>query len=134
MEKAAEFDQSALFKKVYEEEFGTFGGAPFGALIGDYEFSSHPQDLSLLEKISNVAAAANAPFTAAASPQMFGWDSFTDLSEVRDLAKIFDRTEFAKCALPRSEDRATSDSPCRTLDALPTAGDQPARPSASRRT
>ena len=96
LEKAAEFDQSALFKKVYEEEFGTFGGAPFGALIGDYEFSSHPQDLSLLEKISNVAAAANAPFTAAAAPQMFGWDSFTDLSEVRDLAKIFDRTEFAK--------------------------------------
>ncbi|HEX7174315.1 MAG TPA: type VI secretion system contractile sheath large subunit [Pyrinomonadaceae bacterium] len=96
LEKAAEFDQSALFKKVYEEEFGTFGGAPFGALIGDYEFSSHPQDLSLLEKISNVAAAANAPFTAAASAQMFGWDSFTDLGEVRDLAKIFDRTEFAK--------------------------------------
>lgn len=96
LEKAAEFDQSALFKKVYEEEFGTFGGAPFGALIGDYEFSNHPQDLSLLEKISNVAAAANAPFIAAASPQLFGWDSFTELSEVRDLAKIFDRTEFAK--------------------------------------
>jgi type VI secretion system protein ImpC len=96
LEKAAEFDQSALFKKVYEEEFGTFGGAPFGALIGDYEFSSHPQDISLLEKISNVAAAANAPFVAAASAQMFGWDTFTDLSEVRDLAKIFDRTEFAK--------------------------------------
>lgn len=96
LEKAAEFDQSALFKKVYEEEFGTFGGAPFGALIGDYEFSNHPQDISLLEKISNVAAAANAPFVAAASAQLFGWDSFTDLSEVRDLAKIFDRTEFAK--------------------------------------
>ena len=96
LEKAAEFDQSALFKKVYEEEFGTFGGAPFGALIGDYEFSNHPQDITLLEKISNVAAAANAPFIAAASPQLFGWDNFTDLSEVRDLAKIFDRTEFAK--------------------------------------
>jgi type VI secretion system protein ImpC len=96
LEKAAEFDQSALFKKVYEEEFGTFGGAPFGALIGDYEFSNHPQDLSLLEKISGVAAAANAPFIAAAAPQLFGWDSYTELSEVRDLAKIFDRTEFAK--------------------------------------
>jgi type VI secretion system protein ImpC len=96
MEKAAEFDQSALFKKVYEEEFGTFGGAPFGALIGDYEFTNHPQDLSLLEKISNVAASANAPFVAAASPQLFGWDSYTELAEVRDLAKIFDRTEFAK--------------------------------------
>ncbi len=96
LEKAAEFDQSALFKKVYEEEFGTFGGAPFGALIGDYEFSNHPQDLSLLEKISNVAASANAPFVAAANAGMFGWDSFTELSEVRDLAKIFERTEFAK--------------------------------------
>jgi type VI secretion system protein ImpC len=96
LEKAAEFDQSALFKKVYEEEFGTFGGAPFSAIVGDYEFSNHPQDVSLLEKISNVAAAANAPFIAAASPQLFGWDSYTELSEVRDLAKIFERTEYAK--------------------------------------
>jgi type VI secretion system protein ImpC len=96
LERAVEFDQSALFKKVYEEEFGTFGGQPFGAMIGDYEFSNHPQDMSLLEKISGVAAAANAPFIAAASPQLFGWDSYQDLTEVRDLAKIFDRTEFAK--------------------------------------
>lgn len=96
MERASEFDQSALFKKVYEEEFGTFGGAPFGALIGDYEFSNHPQDMSLLEKISNVAAAANAPFFSAASAQLFGWDEYQELAEVRDLAKIFDRTEFAK--------------------------------------
>lgn len=96
LERAAEFDQSAFFKKVYEEEFGTFGGQPFGAMIGDYEFSNHPQDMALLEKISGVAAAANAPFIAAASPQLFGWDSYQDLTEVRDLAKIFDRTEFAK--------------------------------------
>src|SRR5215475_3151989 len=96
LERAAEFDQSALWKKVYEEEYGTFGGAPFGALIGDYEFSNHPQDMALLEKISQVAAAANAPFVAAASSELFGWDSFTELAEVRDLAKIFDRTEFAK--------------------------------------
>ena len=60
LERAAEFDQSALFKKVYEEEYGTFGGAPFGALVGDYEFTRHPQDIALLEKISNVAAAAHA--------------------------------------------------------------------------
>ena len=96
LERAAEFDQSALFKKIYEEEFGTFGGAPYGALIGDYEFSNHPQDVAMLEKLSNVAAAANAPFIAAAAPQLFGWDSYTELSEVRDLAKIFDRTEYAK--------------------------------------
>ncbi|HAF13940.1 MAG TPA: type VI secretion system contractile sheath large subunit [Blastocatellia bacterium] len=96
LERAAEFDQSALFKKVYEEEYGTFGGQPFGAMIGDYEFSNHPQDMALLEKISGVAAAANAPFISAASPQLFGWDSYQELTEVRDLAKIFDRTEFAK--------------------------------------
>lgn len=96
LEKAPEFDQSALFKKVYEEEFGTFGGAPFGALIGDYEFSNHPQDMLLLEKISQVAAAAHAPFVSAASPQLFGWDDFAQLTEVRDLAKIFDMVEYAK--------------------------------------
>ena len=96
MERAPEFDQSALFKKVYEEEFGTFGGSPVGALIGDYEFSNHPQDVALLEKVSQVAAAAHAPFISAAAPQLFGWDTFSDLAEVRDLAKIFDRTEYAK--------------------------------------
>lgn len=96
LERAAEFDQSALFKKIYEEEFGMFGGQPYGAMIGDYEFTNHPQDMALLEKISQVAAAANAPFIGAASPQLFGWDNFQDLTEVRDLAKIFDRTEFAK--------------------------------------
>ncbi len=96
LERAVEFDQSAFFKKLYEEEYGTFGGAPYGALIGDYEFSNHPQDLFLLEKISNVAAAAHAPFVAAASAQLFGWDDFTQLAEVRDLAKIFDRIEYVK--------------------------------------
>lgn len=96
LEKASEFDQSALFKKVYEDEYGMFGGAPFGALIGDYEFSNHPQDMALLEKIAQVAAAAHAPFISAASAQLFGWDTFTDLTDVRDLAKIFERTEYVK--------------------------------------
>jgi type VI secretion system protein ImpC len=96
LERAAEFDQSALFKKIYEEEFGTFGGHPYGALIGDFEISNHPQDMALIEKLSQVAAAANAPFIGAASPELFGWESYQDLTEVRDLAKIFDRTEFAK--------------------------------------
>ena len=96
LERASEFDQSALFKKVYEEEYGMFGGAPFGALIGDYEFGRHPQDMALLEKISHVAAAAHAPFIAAASPQLFNLDSFTELGAPRDLAKIFDTVEYAK--------------------------------------
>jgi type VI secretion system protein ImpC len=95
-ERALEFDQSSLFKKVYEEEYGTFGGAPFGALIGDFEFGNHPQDMALLESISQVAAAAHAPFLSAASAGMFGWDTFSEMSEVRDVAKIFDRTEYMK--------------------------------------
>ena len=66
IEKAPEFDQSALFKKVYEEEYGVFGGAPFGALIGDYEFGKHPEDMALLEGISHIAAQAHAPFVSAA--------------------------------------------------------------------
>jgi type VI secretion system protein ImpC len=96
LERASEFDQSALFKKVYEEEYGMFGGAPFGALIGDYEFGRHPQDMALLEKISNVAAAAHAPFIAAASPRLFNLDSFTELAVPRDLAKLFDTVEYVK--------------------------------------
>ncbi|MBM3791005.1 MAG: type VI secretion system contractile sheath large subunit, partial [Acidobacteria bacterium] len=96
LEKAAEFDQSALFKKVYEEEYGMFGGAPFGALIGDYEFSRHPQDLSLLEKISNVAAAAHAPFVSAANADLLNLESYNQLDEPRDLAKIFGATDYAK--------------------------------------
>ena len=96
LEKAVEFDQSALFKKVYEEEYGTFGGAPYGVLLGDYEFGRHPQDLSLLEKVSNVAAAAHAPFISAASPGLLGLESFTDLPNPRDLAKKFDTPDYAK--------------------------------------
>lgn len=95
-ERALEFDQSAMFKKVYEDEYGMFGGAPFGALIGDFEFGNHPQDMALLEKISQVAAAAHAPFLSAASPDLFGWNEFGEMSEVRDVSKIFDRTEYAK--------------------------------------
>jgi type VI secretion system protein ImpC len=96
MEKASEFDQSTLFKKIYEDEFGMFGGAAYGAIIGDYEFGNHPQDLTLLEKISEVAAAAHAPFISAASPAMFNWDSFTELGGPRDLAKIFQTVDYAK--------------------------------------
>ena len=96
IERAPEFDQSALFKKVYEEEYGVFGGAPFGALVGDYEFGKHPEDMALLEGISHVAAQAHAPFVAAASPEMLNLESFTALDAPRDLARIFESTEFAK--------------------------------------
>jgi type VI secretion system protein ImpC len=96
LQRAPEFDQSTLFKKVYEEEFGVFGGEPFGALIGDYEFSRHPEDIELLEKISQVAAGAHAPFLTAASAELMNLESFTQLGEPRDIGKIFDSTEFAK--------------------------------------
>lgn len=96
LECAIEFDQSQLFKKVYEEEYGTFGGHPYSCLIGGYEFTRHPQDILLLEKLSNVAAAAHAPFIAAAHPRMFDMDSFTQLSGPRDIAKIFESTEMIK--------------------------------------
>jgi type VI secretion system protein ImpC len=96
LQRAPEFDQSALFKKVYEEEFGVFGGAPFGALLGNYEFGKGPEDLELLEKISNVASAAHAPFLSAAGPELFNMESFASLDAPRDIGKIFDTTEYAK--------------------------------------
>jgi type VI secretion system protein ImpC len=93
---APEFDQSALFKKIYEEEYGTFGGAPYAALVGDFEFSRHPEDFYLLDELSHVAAAAHAPFLSSASPALFGLESFTDIGKPRDLSKIFDTVEYAK--------------------------------------
>jgi type VI secretion system protein ImpC len=96
LQRAPEFDQSAMFKKVYEEEYGLFGGEPFGALVGDYEFSKHPEDLELLEKVSQVAAASHAPFLSAASPELLNMQSFTGLDQPRDIGKIFDSTEYAK--------------------------------------
>ncbi len=94
--RAVEFDQSQTFKKLYENEFGTPGGEPYGALIGDYEFTSHPEDIELLTGMSNVAAASFAPFISAAGPKMFGFDSYEELSKPRDLEKIFDTVEYAK--------------------------------------
>jgi len=94
--KAVEFDQSQIFKKIYESEFGTAGGEPYAALIGDFEFSGHPDDLDLLTSMSNVSAAGFCPFISAADPKMFGFDSFTELSKPRDLEKIFDSAEYIK--------------------------------------
>ena len=93
---AIDFDQSALFKKVYEEEFGTFGGSPFGALIGDYYIGRQPEDMYFIEQMSHVAAAAHAPFISATSEHMFGLETFADLGKPRDLAKVFDTVEYAK--------------------------------------
>ncbi len=96
LQRAPEFDQSALFKKVYEEEFGIFGGAPFASLIGDYEFGRGPEDIELLERLSQVAASAHAPFVSGTAPDFFNLESFTNLDAPRDLGKVFDTTEYAK--------------------------------------
>ncbi len=105
LSRAIEFDQSQLFKKIYENEFGTPGGEPYGALIGDYEWNNHPDDIETLRLMSNIAAGAFAPFVTAAGAGMFGFDSWTELSKPRDLAKIFDTVEFAKWrAFRESED------------------------------
>ena len=104
LDKAVEFDQSNIWKKIYEEEYGTYGGSPFGALVGDYEFGRHPQDVALLEKMSGVAASAHAPFLAAAKPALFNFESFTELAGPRDLEKIFDNEAYLKWNMFRKSD------------------------------
>ncbi|MBR1479808.1 MAG: type VI secretion system contractile sheath large subunit [Alphaproteobacteria bacterium] len=94
--KAIEFDQSALFKKIYEEEYGTFGGAPYSCLIGDFEFTNHPQDIQFLEHMSGLAAAAHTPFIASVSSLFFNLDKFEDMPLPRDLAKIFESPDYIK--------------------------------------
>jgi len=96
LSKAVEFDQSAFFKMVYEEEYGTFGGTPYSIMLGDYYLGKSAQDIAFLEKISSVAAAAHAPFIASASPELLNLDSFTDLPKPRDLAKIFESSDYIK--------------------------------------
>ena len=96
LRRALEFDQSAFFIKVYEEEFGVFGGAPFAALVGDYEFGRSGEDVELLEKVAQVASAAHAPFLSAAAPEMMNLTEFSQLSGIRDVSKVFDTTESAK--------------------------------------
>jgi type VI secretion system protein ImpC len=96
LERAVEFDQSTIFKHLYEQEYGTLGGKPYGALVGDYEFDGKSaEDMSMLQKLGGIAGAAHAPFIAAAGASMFNLDSFTALNQPRDLAKIFDSVEYA---------------------------------------
>jgi type VI secretion system protein ImpC len=96
LETASEFDQSALFRKIYEEEYGMFGGEPFGTLIGDYEFGRHPRDIALLERFSGVVAAAHSPFLSSAGPELFGWESFAELNRPGEVARLFAGNEYAK--------------------------------------
>ncbi len=91
----ARWDQSPFFKKIYEQEFGQLGGEPFGCLIGDYYFSQLPTDVQLMRDISKIAGAAHCPFFAGAEPTLLGMDAWTELSNPRDIGKIFDTPEYA---------------------------------------
>jgi len=103
--KGVAWDQSPLFKKLYEEEYGTLGGEPYGCLVGDYQFDHTPPDVELLGQIAQIAAAAHAPFIAAASSTLAGMDSWQELSNPRDLAKIFGAPDYAAWrSLRESED------------------------------
>ncbi|WP_284615945.1 type VI secretion system contractile sheath large subunit [Aquabacterium humicola] len=93
--KGTAWDQSPLFKKVYEEEYGQFGGEPFGCLVGDYYFDQSPPDVEMLGEMSKVCAAAHAPFIAAASPTLMQMNSWQELANPRDLTKIFSTPEYA---------------------------------------
>ncbi|MDN7638817.1 type VI secretion system contractile sheath large subunit [Burkholderia cepacia] len=93
--KGVVWDQSPIFKMIYEQEYGQFGGEPFGCLIGDYQFDHSMQDVSILTEMSKIAAAAHAPFIAAAAPDLLQMDSWNELSNPRDVSKIFTSTEYA---------------------------------------
>jgi type VI secretion system protein ImpC len=96
LEKAADFDQSCIFKMIYEAEFGTYGGSPYSLLLGGYEFDHTPASMSLLSNLTKIAASAHAPFLAAASPGLFGLDSFDKLAKPRDLSQLFESPELAQ--------------------------------------
>ncbi len=103
--KGTAWDQSPIFKRIYEDEFGTPGGSPYGALIGDYQFDHTPPDVELLQGIAQVAAAAHAPFISASSPSLLNMDSWQQLSDPRDITKIFQSPEYAAWrSLRESED------------------------------
>jgi len=103
--KGTAWDQSPIFKKLYEEEYGQFGGEPYGCIVGDYYFDHSPQDVELLGEIAQVAAASHAPFITAAAPSLMQMESWQELSNPRDLTKIFQTPEYAAWrSLRESED------------------------------
>ena len=101
----AAWDQSPIFKKLYEEEYGQLGGEPYGCLVGDYYFDHTPGDVQLLGQMSQVAAAAHAPFIAGAGASLMGMDSWQELANPRDLGKIFGAPDYAAWRSLRSKRR-----------------------------
>jgi len=104
--KGAAWDQSPIFKKIYEQEYGQFGGEPFGALVGDYYFDQSPPDVELLGEMAKIAAAAHAPFISGASPNLMQMESWQELANPRDLTKIFLTPEYAGWRSLRESDDA----------------------------
>jgi type VI secretion system protein ImpC len=102
--KGAAWDQSPMFKKVYEEEYGQFGGEPFGAIVGDYYFDQTPPDVELLGEMAKIAAAAHAPFISGASSNLMQMESWQELANPRDLTKIFSTPEYAAWRSLRESD------------------------------
>lgn len=103
--KGVAWDQSPLFKQLYEAEYGTIGGEPFGALVGDYSFDHSPPDVEILSGMAQIAAAAHAPFFAAAAPKLMNMESWRELADPRDLTKIFQTADYAPWrSLRESED------------------------------
>jgi type VI secretion system protein ImpC len=103
--KGTAWDQSPIFKKVYEEEYGQFGGEPYGCLVGDYHFDHSPPDVELLGEMAKVSAATHSPFITGAAPNLMQMDSWQELSNPRDLTKIFQTPEYASWrSLRESED------------------------------
>jgi type VI secretion system protein ImpC len=102
--KGAAWDQSPMFKKIYEEEYGQFGGEPFGALVGDYHFDQSPPDVELLGEMAKISASAHAPFITGASPSLMQMQSWQELANPRDLAKIFSTPEYAAWRSLRESD------------------------------
>ena len=100
------WDQSPIFKRIYEEEYGSFGGEPFGLLVGDFYFDHSPMDTQLLGDLAAVASAAHAPFIAAAAPSVLQMDSWNELANPRDLTKIFQTPEYAAWRSLRESDDA----------------------------
>ncbi|MEJ1296921.1 MAG: type VI secretion system contractile sheath large subunit [Candidatus Sedimenticola sp. (ex Thyasira tokunagai)] len=104
--KGTAWDQSPIFKKLYEEEYGQFGGEPYGCLVGDYHFDQSPQDVEMLGEIAKVSAATHSPFIAGVSPNVMQMDSWQELSNPRDLTKIFQTPEYAAWNSLRDSDDA----------------------------
>lgn len=104
--KGVGWDQSPIFKKIYEQEYDQLGGSPYGCMVGDYNFDHSPPDVELLGEMAKISAAAHCPFISAADPAVMQMESWQELANPRDLTKIFENTEYAAWRSLRESDDA----------------------------